>query len=74
MDGDGIPDFLDSDDTNGSQADQDVDGLSSAQEYRLGSMPTNSDTDQDGITDGTEVGADPMTTARHRRRSDPGCF
>ena len=58
VDGDGIADFLDADDTNGAFADQDVDGLSSAQEYRLGSMPTRADSDGDGVLDGDELGSD----------------
>ena len=74
VDGDSIVDFLDSDDTNGSQADQDVDGLSSAHEYRLGSMPTNPDSDSDGINDGTEVGTDLMNPLDTDGDNTPNVF
>jgi alpha-tubulin suppressor-like RCC1 family protein len=36
--------------------DTDVDGLTNAAEYRLGSDPLSRDTNQDGIADGAEVG------------------
>lgn len=43
-------------------SDADGDGLTCAQEARLGTDPTNPDTDSDGLTDGQEVrlGTDPL--------------
>jgi hypothetical protein len=45
-----------------AQADADGDGLSDAEENRLGTDPDHADTDRDGLADGTEVhvfGSDP---------------
>ena len=42
--------------------DDDVDGLTNGEERRLGTNPTNPDTDEDGLTDATEV---------RRFRTDP---
>lgn len=39
----------------GDSADPDNDGLSNLQEFKLGTDPTNPDTDADGIADGDEV-------------------
>lgn len=39
----------------GGEADPDKDGVSNNEEYRLGSSPTNPDTDQDGFLDGDEL-------------------
>jgi Bacterial TSP3 repeat/PA14 domain len=39
----------------GERGDYDGDGLSNRDEYLLGTDPTNSDTDNDGISDGREV-------------------
>lgn len=46
--------------------DQDSDGLSDAEEVRLGTDPTNPDTDGDGVDDGSEVskGTDPLDAER----------
>jgi PA14 domain/Bacterial TSP3 repeat len=41
----------------GERGDYDGDGLSNREEYLLGSNPTNSDTDGDGQSDGSEVNA-----------------
>jgi MYXO-CTERM domain-containing protein len=50
-DGDGVPDFRDTDD--------DGDGLDTADELALGTDPLNPDTDGDGATDGAEGNDDP---------------
>jgi hypothetical protein len=39
----------------GDAADPDADGLTNAQEFKIGTNPTLADTDQDGIADGDEV-------------------
>jgi hypothetical protein len=54
-DGDGKPDYLDPNDTDGPNADPDGDGLTNAQEAKLGTDPNKADTDSDGLTDGVEV-------------------
>lgn len=46
--------------------DLDSDGLSNADEYRIGTDLRNWDTDKDGIGDGVEVGSDP----RHPKDTD----
>ena len=56
IDQDGIPDVLDCDDLDGASGDPDLDGLSTLQERKLGSDPTSSDSDGDGMSDGVEVG------------------
>ena len=45
-----------------SSLDQDADGLSLLEEYKLGTSDTNADTDGDGYTDSQEVasGHDPL--------------
>ncbi|WP_370292538.1 OmpA family protein [Thalassolituus sp.] len=50
-DGDGVSDATDPDDDN--------DGLSDEDEDALGTDPNDSDSDGDGVDDGTEVGGDP---------------
>ncbi len=52
-DGDGVPNY--------SDTDSDSDGLSDAEEFALGTDPTNEDTDGDGVSDLAEVsyGSDP---------------
>jgi gliding motility-associated-like protein len=69
VDGDGVPNETDPDNTNpcipnpnAGPCDQDGDGLTNTQEAAEGTNPTNPDTDGDGINDGTEVanGSDPM--------------
>jgi hypothetical protein len=65
-DGDGVPDQTDPADNDGCNPnpnsptcetrDTDGDGLTDAQERRLGTDPQDSDTDGDGANDGTEVG------------------
>jgi len=44
------------DQTNcGDEADPDIDGLSNVDEFKEGTSPTNSDSDEDGLADGDEV-------------------
>lgn len=59
----------------GDDADPDQDGLTNAQEFKLGTDPNNSDSDQDGLADGDEVnvfGTDPLNshTAKDPKYSD----
>ena len=54
-DGDGIADHHDLDNHDGPTADQDGDGLSNALERQLGTNPYDSDTDNDGVNDDSEV-------------------
>ena len=57
-DGDGIPNYLDLDDADGSLADADGDGIDNETEEALGLDPDNADTDGDGVPDATELGRD----------------
>lgn len=68
-DGDGVMDEQDPANTdpcipnpNAGLCDQDLDGLTNAEETTAGTNPTNPDTDDDGINDGDEVtaGSDPL--------------
>ncbi|MCF7844677.1 MAG: S-layer homology domain-containing protein [Kiritimatiellales bacterium] len=60
-DNDGLPDSYESEhglsstDPSDAQQDNDGDGLSNLQEFQNGTNPNESDTDNDGILDGTEV-------------------
>ncbi len=58
---------------NGLEPDSDGDGLTDAEERKIGTDPTNPDTDGDGISDGVEVrlaslGLDPLV-----KNVIPGC-
>lgn len=57
-DADGIPDPLDANDASNPTADDDGDGLTNAQEGKLGTNSNNADTDGDSVPDGKEVGSD----------------
>ena len=67
-DGDGLPDdyetanMLNPDDDSDAGLDPDVDGLTSLEEFQLGTDPNLPDTDGDGLNDGAEaaVMADPL--------------
>lgn len=60
-DNDGMSDFwertygLDDTDSSDANTDLDSDGLSNIQEYQLGTLPNNIDSDNDDLTDGEEV-------------------
>ncbi|MCB1098343.1 MAG: LamG domain-containing protein [Verrucomicrobiae bacterium] len=62
LDGDGLPntyeemfDFLDPLDPSDAARDQDGDGLSNVNEVKAGTDPEDTDSDDDGLTDGSEV-------------------
>ena len=67
-DGDGMPDEwelfygFDPVDPSDADEDEDVDGVSNVNEYRLGLDPINPDSDYDGVDDGGEIasGTDPL--------------
>ncbi len=55
----------------GDNADPDLDGLTNLEEFKLGTDPNNSDSDQDGLADGDEVhvfGSNPLDS---RTAKDP---
>lgn len=54
VDGDGIPNYLDTDDSDGPTGDADADGLPNQLETATGTDPTKADTDGDGLLDGVE--------------------
>ncbi len=62
VDGDQILDYLDADEEDGPIADPDHDGLSNAEEERVGTDPQNADTDGDTVFDNEEI--NPNGTAR----------
>ncbi len=49
------PAFLDPNDNTDAAKDQDNDGLTNLEEYQNGTQPDNPDTDDDGLSDGTEI-------------------
>ncbi|NOY53837.1 MAG: S8 family serine peptidase [Deltaproteobacteria bacterium] len=55
-DGDGVPNYRDSDDSDGPVGDADGDGLSNQLEARFGLNTNLADSDGDGISDGEEFG------------------
>ncbi|MCC6455281.1 MAG: DUF11 domain-containing protein [Caldilineaceae bacterium] len=66
MDGDKVPDDSDEDpadpcvpNPNAAVCDQDSDGLTNAEEEEIGTIPTDPDSDNDGINDGDEVNGNP---------------
>ena len=59
VDNDGIPAYLDPDETIDPNADDDNDGLTNAEEIAIGTDYLNPDSDGDNISDGDEVGPDP---------------
>ena len=71
-DGDGIPNYLDVDDTDGPDADPDMDGLTNAQELVAGSNPNLADSDGDGILDPVDDCPDEPETYNGKDDED-GC-
>jgi outer membrane protein OmpA-like peptidoglycan-associated protein len=55
LDGDGVPNYLDPNDTDGPIGDLDGDGLTNQEEIDLGTDPTDPDSDGDGIDDFIET-------------------
>ncbi len=77
-DGDGLPDGweiatgldpLDPTGDNGADGDPDRDGLTSMEEYLLGTHPNRADSDFDGVPDGEEVAAGTDPTGADRPHS-----
>jgi len=58
IDNDGAVDYLDPNDYDGPDADADGDGLTNEQEAQLGTDPTSTDSDNDGLSDIDELGDD----------------
>ncbi len=52
-DGDGVPDYRDTEDSDGPIGDLDGDGIINTDENTLGTSHDNADTDGDGVCDGT---------------------
>ncbi|TXH71900.1 MAG: IPTL-CTERM sorting domain-containing protein [Thiothrix sp.] len=57
-DSDGIVDYLDANDASTPTGDDDGDGLSNADEGKLGTNPNKMDSDGDSVPDNKEVGSD----------------
>lgn len=57
-DGDGIVDYLDANDTSSPTTDDDGDGLTNAEEAKLGTNPNKADSDGDSVPDNKELGSD----------------
>lgn len=57
-DGDGVADYLDANDTSSPTADDDGDGLTNAEEGKLGTNPNKADSDGDSVPDNKELGGD----------------
>jgi PKD repeat protein len=54
-DDDGVPNYLDANDSDGPDGDTDGDGLTNSEENTLGTDPTSTDSDGDGIDDFVET-------------------
>ncbi|MEK6747631.1 MAG: hypothetical protein AABY83_00305 [Pseudomonadota bacterium] len=52
---DGYPGILNSKNAADAALDSDNDGLTNLQEYKYNTIPTNPDSDSDGVTDGAEI-------------------
>lgn len=73
-DGDGISDYLDPNDKDGPTGDLDGDGLTNADETKAGTIPTNPDSDGDGVPDKQKLVLTPAnlsiaTETAHRTHS-----
>ena len=75
-DGDGMPDLweyrygLNYNDASDAALDLDNDGLNNLREYQLGTLPNNTDSDQDGLSDGDEVNVHSTNPANADSDSD----